>query len=281
MKTYKIVYVILHYITVEDTIKCVESIFEKEKKSNFEIVIVDNNSPNNSGEILKKKYKTNKKIHLIINNENLGFSRGNNVGFKYAKEKLNADFIVLLNNDTSLLTENFSNLVFNDYKKYDFSVLGPKIYTKDSICGPLKMIPDTKESLSRELRNLKIKLLVRKIFNINLKKFWKKQIVQSIDYENIIEDVVLHGCFLIFSPNYIKKYDGLAEKTFFYGEETILYNRCKKNNMKLLFDPNIQIYHNEFSSTNSMIKSEKQREINRMTRLIKAYEIIVEEWDND
>ena len=48
----KIVYVILHYYTIEDTRKCVESIIEKEKDNNYEIVVVDNNSPNGTGEEL-------------------------------------------------------------------------------------------------------------------------------------------------------------------------------------------------------------------------------------
>ena len=43
-----IVFVVLHYLTIDDTIECVNSIKEKCKKGNFRIVIVDNASPNNS-----------------------------------------------------------------------------------------------------------------------------------------------------------------------------------------------------------------------------------------
>ena len=52
-----IVFVVLHYLTIDDTIECVNSIKEKCKKGNFRIVIVDNASPNNSKNELKEVYE--------------------------------------------------------------------------------------------------------------------------------------------------------------------------------------------------------------------------------
>lgn len=276
----KVVYVILHYYTIEDTIKCVESILSREKNNNYEIVIVDNNSPNKTGIELKNKYISYDKIHVLINNKNLGFSAGNNIGFKYAKYELKADYIVLLNNDTYLLQDNFAQYIIDDFRKYNYAVLGPKIHTKDKICGPLWDKPFTRDSLKKELCKLRIKLFAQ-YFNISLRKFWKKNIEEIKEYTEIQENVIIHGCFLIFSPVYVDKFDGLLEKTFFYGEEIILYNRLKRNNMKILFDPQLEIFHNEFSSTNIGTKNNRQREIKRMSRLIKAFEIIVKDWDKD
>ena len=67
----KFVYLILHYISIDETKKCVESIISKSKKKNYDIVIVDNASPNNSGLQLKEVYKNNKNIHIILNKKNL------------------------------------------------------------------------------------------------------------------------------------------------------------------------------------------------------------------
>ena len=275
----KIVYVILHYYTIEDTRKCVESIIEKEKDNNYEIVVVDNNSPNGTGEELKNKYISYDKIHVLINKENLGFSAGNNIGFKYAKYNLKADYIILLNNDTYLLQDNFSKYIIENFKEYNYAVLGPKIHTRDKICGPLWEKPFTRDSLKKEIYKLRIKLLAQ-YFNISLRKFWKKNIEEPKEYSAIQENVIIHGCFLIFSPVYVNMFDGLLEKTFFYGEEIVLYNRLKKHNMKILFDPKLEVFHNEFSSTNIGTKNNRQREIKRMSRLIEAFKIIVREWDN-
>lgn len=283
---YKIVYVILHYITTDDTVKCVESIFEKEKKSNFEIVIVDNNSPNNSGQILKEKYKTNKKIHLIINNENLGFSRGNNVGFKYAKEKLNADFIVLLNNDVYMLQPEFGEKIIDEYKKSHFAVLGPKIYLRgNAVCSyPDKL--DLLKQLKRQLRDKKNLFYfnvvhLRQIYSLllKIKKIFTKKVVYDTSKRK--EDVVLHGCCLIFSNLYIEKFDGLDDRTFLYFEEQLLYLRLKKNNLKSIYNPNLVVFHNEGMSTNKKVKNKRERfnfvlkhEINSLKILINEIEQI-------
>ena len=72
----KIVYLILQYMAVKDTIECIESINKlKCYKNKIEIVVVDNNSPDNSYNILKSKYKKETNIYLLQNKENLGFGK--------------------------------------------------------------------------------------------------------------------------------------------------------------------------------------------------------------
>src|SRR3989344_1207763 len=64
-------------------------------KTEYEIIVVDNNSQDNSKEILIKYSKQYPNIKLFFQNKNLGFSKGNNVGIKKAK----GEFVALLNND--------------------------------------------------------------------------------------------------------------------------------------------------------------------------------------
>ena len=66
MKNKKIVFLILHYYTIDDTIKCVNSIKSNIDADNYEIVIVDNASPNDTGKELEELYKDNDKIHVLI-----------------------------------------------------------------------------------------------------------------------------------------------------------------------------------------------------------------------
>ena len=130
MKKYKFNFVILHYLTIEDTTNCIESIRNKCCNYEYKIIVIDNASPNNSGKTLEKLYKKDKDIKVIINKENLGFAKGNNIGFKIAKQE-GADFIILCNNDTELIQENFLELIIQEYEKSSFAVLGPKIILKD------------------------------------------------------------------------------------------------------------------------------------------------------
>ena len=90
-------FVILHYRAIEMTRTCVERIKALEGKSH--IVIVDNASPNGTGRILEKEYDKEKMITVLLNQENGGFARGNNLGICWVCSHLKADFVVVLNND--------------------------------------------------------------------------------------------------------------------------------------------------------------------------------------
>lgn len=64
--------------------------------SNFEVILVDNGSTDSSLKIVKESFGTDSRVRIVKNEINLGFSGGNNVGFKYSK----GDYIAFLNNDT-------------------------------------------------------------------------------------------------------------------------------------------------------------------------------------
>ena len=126
-------FVILHYMTKQETIDCVASILEKTKAEPMKvsIVIVDNASANGTGRELQQLYQGAENIYVILNPENLGFARGNNVGFEFAKKTLNSDFICLINNDTLLMQDDFLSRICADYQQHHFAVLGPQILSKD------------------------------------------------------------------------------------------------------------------------------------------------------
>ena len=87
--------IIINYNTFQLTCNCLQSVIEKTINVNYEIILVDNNSRECSPKKFKEKFP---EIILIENFENLGFSKGNNLGISYAK----GDYILLLNSDTEL-----------------------------------------------------------------------------------------------------------------------------------------------------------------------------------
>ena len=76
----KFVYLILHYNVIDETVKSVDSI-KNNASGNYKIIIVDNASPNGTAKDLRELYGSDKDIVLLFNDENLGFAKGNNVGF--------------------------------------------------------------------------------------------------------------------------------------------------------------------------------------------------------
>lgn len=281
MNNSKFVFVILHYFTIDDTIKCINSIAEN--VNNYEIVIVDNASSNNTGKLLLEKYSSDSKIHVIINEQNLGFARGNNVGFKYAKENLSPDYIILCNNDTYLLNNEFSEEIDKEFRMSNFAVLGPKILLPNNkICKINRNLPTTK-NIHHSLMDLRITLMLAYMGLSNLYKKIRNRKNNNTDnnsIENRREDCLLHGCFLIFSKNYIDKFDGLDDRTFLYCEEELLFIRLIKNNMKSVYNPNVEIFHADDSSTNAVTKTKRKKTIFVCKNAIKSNKILLNELKN-
>jgi len=268
----KFSFVILHYQTTNDTIKCVESILENVRFDSFNIIIVDNGSTNNSGQILREKYLNNYNIQIIESCENLGFAKGNNLGYNYAKYSTKSDFICLLNNDTYIEQENFIEKIVDRYDKSEYHILGPDII---SVIDGRHQNPN-KDSLSdlvsikSSLNHYRIMLflnyfLLDKILVDIKKQFFPTPIMprieQNLSYKTEQEGIKLHGSCLIFSEKYISKYEGLYPKTFMYAEESILNFISKRDNLISVYFPDARIYHKEDSSTDyEYPKSSKKRQ---------------------
>lgn len=286
MENNKFAFVILHYYTVEDTINCVKSIKELENYENVEIVIVDNASPNGSGKEIKEKYKNDEKIHVILSEENLGFARGNNLGFEYAKKTLNANFIVLCNNDTKVLQKDFMSRVENKYKESSCAVIGPKIILKDGTINKLYLKLPTVDEFKKEISIFKRNLFCNYLGIESLLRRIKKRIIADKDTsqeekrEEEHQNIILHGCFWIFTPKYVEVFDGLDNRTFMYREEELLAIRLKKSGLVSIYDPDIEIYHAEYGSTSAVNKKDRFKRRFFYKNQLKSCEIILEELNN-
>ena len=87
-----------------------------------------------------------------------------------------------------------------------------------------------------------------------------------------------YGCCIVFSPNYCGKYkEGFDPRTFLYKEEELLYLRCKKKNMKIVYNPKLTIRHLEDVSTNSMKYTRRKKIMFWLKNQIDSLEILVGE----
>ena len=109
--------IILNYNAGDLLLNCVDSVF-KSAYSNFEVLVVDNLSTDNSHITCKEKFK---KIQLIENKKNLGYCEGNNVGIR----KANGEFIVILNPDT-IVEPNWLDELISAYNKFGDGLYQPK-----------------------------------------------------------------------------------------------------------------------------------------------------------
>lgn len=268
-------FVILHYLAEDVTCKCLDSILALDGAADINVVVVDNCSPDGSGERLKKKYVGEHCIHFISMNSNEGFARGNNAGYNYARKHFNPDFIVVMNNDVILEDREFTKKIEVAYRDRPFAVLGPDIVTADG----RHQNPCRTRALSlnetRVLRTkMRLKLALLPVFYA-LGRCGKPCFTDN-DWTDAAEDCVLHGSCLVFSREFIdvRQY-AFNPETFLYCEEDILNAECTKEGLVMRYSPDLKVKHLEDCSTRAAAKSVYGSVRKKYENLVRSLNIFV------
>lgn len=126
--TPKISIVIANKDHVEDLQRCVNSILEKSTYDNYEIVIVENNSTTKEiKEYYTKLLDTEHKISIVTYQGEFNYSAVNNLGVRHTT----GDYILLLNNDTEVITVNWMEELLMYAQREDVGAVGAKLYYAD------------------------------------------------------------------------------------------------------------------------------------------------------
>lgn len=277
----KVVFLILHYNSIEVTRECIDSIKKLEQQERIEIVIVDNASPNGSGKILKEEYKNNKRIHVQLNLNNDGFSKGNNFGYEYIKSNMDVQYLIVANNDIIFKQSDFLNRLDLEYKQSNFDILGPDVW---NTClkvhqNPLDQTVRKKEDVDRTIRFHQLALryfgMVYPLLCLEEKWSASKRYKQS-NKEYLIrqEGICLMGACLIFSEQYVlDKNKIFSPETYFYYEEYILTLQALRENRKIVYSPDLVVDHKEGSATNSISSKNRMKKKFVMENMLDAAKV--------
>lgn len=271
-------FVILHYKNIDETIECL-TYLQKLDLKDAHLIVVDNNTLSVSEEKLIKRFTKD----ILKLDQNYGFAKANNKGIEYAKKKYHSKFYIVMNNDVYISDKNFLNIIASDYEKYNFDMLGPFISSPSGeSVNPFPVIKN-EEALASEIKRCqKLISIYSNPFSyhvlqsgINLKHFLKKPMV-PINGAEVLLDSPLHGCCIIFSEQYIKKYKyPFYNETFLFHEEEFLYQRVIKDKLISVYDPEIKVFHKEGSSIKKSNKKERLSKLFReKTRLKSLYVLL-------
>lgn len=218
--------IILNWNGLNDTFECLKSL-RQVTYPNFEVIVVDNDSTGNDVEVLKEKYGSFV-FKFIINESNLGFSGGNNVGIKYAMEN-GSDYILLLNNDTIVEPDFLSIMIDNSDKNENVGILTPMItYFNDK---------DKIWSAGGNISRLKASG-----FTFGHNK-------NAADYRFNKTCTFGSGCCMLIKREVIEEVGLLDENYFLYLEDTDYCQRTADAGYKLFYVGESRIYHKVFSTT--------------------------------
>lgn len=133
---------------VEILRRCVDSILQKTTYTNYEIVIVDNKSRETETFNYYETLKENKKISLLRYDKPFNFSEINN----FAVSQTNAEYLLFLNNDTEVITENWLDLMVGFAQRKETGAVGVKLLYPNDTIQHAGLILDEKGNVKRSHR---------------------------------------------------------------------------------------------------------------------------------
>ena len=218
-KKYPKLFVIILNYNGKDTIKnCLDSVFCS-NYPDFETVVVDNNSKDGSFEIAKNSFP---KFHFIKNKNNDGFAAGNNVGIRFALEKM-ADYVFLLNNDAVLEKDTLSKLI-RFAENSEAGIFSPVILNR-----------------KKEIWFSGGTIKWSKMRAVHSGKRPEKKVPYKTEY--------VTGCACLIKKEVFKKTGLFSEDYFLYYEDTDFCIRARKEGFKCMVVPNSKIIHFEKSES--------------------------------
>lgn len=118
--------IILNWNGLSDTLECMKAL-EKQTYTNWLAYLVDNGSSGNDAQVLQEKFGQHPKIKLVLNSENLGFTKGNNAVLrKLISSESNYHYIALLNNDTKV-SPHWLQELFNSAQEEKAAIVSSKM----------------------------------------------------------------------------------------------------------------------------------------------------------
>jgi GT2 family glycosyltransferase len=215
--------IIVNYKSAQLTINCIDSIKKFTKNVSFEVVVVDNDSQDDSEQTIKKSHPD---VVWVQTGYNAGFSRGNNAGFKVAK----GEYILLLNADT-LLFEDTIALTVNRLKQ-----------NKDiAVVAGLQVNPDMSPMYYYRNRNdfRKFLYVVPNRFEKILDRFFPQP-----KFSDPNQAELPCGAYMMLSRETLEKAGAMDEDFFMYAEDFEWASRLRKVG-KLCYFEDIKFIHLE------------------------------------
>lgn len=278
-------FVILHYNSIDSTRKCIDSILQLQDLQEIGVVIVDNASPNQTGKVLENLYSDMKNIKVILLLDNLGFARGNNIGFKYARNVMKAECIICANNDVYFVQKDFLNYIKRIESMYQADVIGPDIQTYQEMHqNPLRekrlsMVQFRKKHVIKKIwllywRVCKCFPWIKVGEKIRTKVFRRN--LEQRKYQKISRDIVLQGACILFMKRYIEnEEEAFVPDTFMYMEEDILSYKCLLKGYYMLYCPELTVFHAESRSTVESFAQNVDKEIFYYQECLKSDQILL------
>ncbi len=207
--------------------QCVLSVQKALENIDGEIIVIDNNSSDDSCEMMKQLFPN---VKLIENKENLGFPKGNNIGVAQAK----GDYICILNPDTVVAEDTFSKILNTKNWQQNTGIIGCKL-----IDGTGNFLPESKRGVPTPWVSF------TKIFGLyKVSNVFGKYYAQHLTENQSGKVDILVGAFIVMQRELYNEIGGFDEKCFMYSDDIDLsYMVLQKGKYNFYFHETAVIHY--------------------------------------
>lgn len=232
--------IILNYNVRYFLEQCVLSVQEAIVALDAEIIVIDNNSCDDSCLMMKERFPD---VKLIKNKENFGFPKGNNIGVKEAQGK----YICILNPDTVVAEDTFTKILTFAEKQSDLGIIGCKL-----IDGTGQFLPESKRGIPTPWVAFTKFFGLYKIFPEW--KLFNQYYAQHVSENETGKVGILVGAFMLMQRNLYLELEGFDEDCFMYADDIDLSYRVLLKGKSNYYFHETTVLHYKGEST---IKDEK------------------------
>ncbi len=207
---------------------CVLSVQNAIQNLDAEIIVIDNNSQDDSCEMMKKRFPN---VKLIENKENSGFPKGNNIGVALAQ----GDYICILNPDTVVAEDTFTKVLAFAIEQKDLGIVGVKL-----IDGTGNFLPECKRGTPTPLVAFTKITGLYKIFPKTFGKYY----AQHLSENETGKVEILVGAFMLMKRELYTEIGGFDENCFMYSDDIDLsYMALQKGKSNYYFHETTVIHY--------------------------------------
>jgi len=244
--------VTVNYGETSPTKSLIDSLSDVEFIGSIKVGIADNSASNESTSKLKQLTKARDlDITIFTNKKNYYYWPAAKKTINNLKKKFGSfpDWIIICNNDITFPDKNFF-LRLSEINNKEYPIIGPNITnSQGKRLNPFMIAPLTKlERMFWDVYFFSYPLsgFISYIKNI-LRVFYKRSYSDKLTANQKVYAV--HGSSIIFSKHFFQNGGWIDDNFEMYGEELTVAEIAKKLNMPVTFVPQLQIVHNEHSST--------------------------------
>jgi GT2 family glycosyltransferase len=241
----KLSIVIVSWNVADDLQKCLASIY-KYIYLDFEVIVVDNNSTDNTVEMLKKDYPD---VRVILNKKNMGFAAANNDAINIAKGK----YLLILNPDTYFIDEHSIPAALAYLQNHDKALLTGNVLNEDKTNQvAVRNFPTLYSQIITLLKLNNVFPILNRVYHLRNFDYNKTQTVDSII-----------GAFMLIKAKTMRQINCFDKDYFVWFEEVDLCYRMNQRNWPVVYFADAKIVHTGGQSFKQIIALRKQKIFNR------------------